>query len=113
MYLPEEWTDDPDRCKEAGIPPGTAFATKPRLAKLMLERVFKAGVPAAWVTGDEVYGSDGGLRRWLEEERRPYVLAVRANQYVWSGFRQSPVATLAKTLPKRAWPGLYPAPVFE
>src|SRR3954466_2720271 len=37
LYLPEEWTDDPDRCEEAGIPPGTAFATKPRLAKLMLE----------------------------------------------------------------------------
>ncbi len=46
----------------------------------MLGRAFAAGVPAAWVTGDEVYGSDGGLRRWLEEEGRPYVLAVRANQ---------------------------------
>src|SRR3954470_24808718 len=103
LYLPEEWTDDPDRCKQAGIPPGTAFATKPRLAKLMLERVFKAGVPAAWVTGDEVYGSDGGLRRWLEAERRPDVLAVRANQYVWAGFRQSTVAALAGALPKRAW----------
>jgi SRSO17 transposase len=103
LYLPEEWADDPDRCKGAGIPPGTAFATKPRLAKLMLERVFKAGVPAAWVTGDEVDGSDGGLRRWLEGQRRPYVLAVRANQYVWAGFRQSTVAALAKALPKRAW----------
>ena len=103
LYLPEEWTDDPDRCEKAGIPEGTAFATKPRLAKAMLERAFAAGVPAAWVTGDEVYGSDGGLRRWLEEERRPYVLAVRANQYVWAGFRQSTVAALAKALPKRAW----------
>ena len=61
------------------------------------------GVPAAWVTGDEVYGSDGGLRRWLEGERRPYVLAVRANQYVWAGFRQATVAALAEALPKRAW----------
>jgi hypothetical protein len=31
------------------------------------------------------------------------VLAVRANQYVWAGFRQSTVAALAKALPKRAW----------
>jgi hypothetical protein len=31
----------------------------------MLERAFMAGVPAAWVTGDEVYGGDGKLRRWL------------------------------------------------
>jgi SRSO17 transposase len=103
LYLPEEWTDDPGRCRAAGVPEGTAFATKPRLARLMLERVFQAGVPAAWVTGDEVYGSDGNLRRWLEGERRPYVLAVRANQYVWAGFRQSTVDALAKALPKRAW----------
>lgn len=103
LYLPEEWTDDPDRCRAAGVPEGTAFATKPGLARAMLERAFAAGVPAAWVTGDEVYGSDGGLRRWLESERRPYVLAVRANQHVWVGFRQSTVVALAKALPKRAW----------
>jgi len=103
LYLPGEWTGDPGRCSAAGIPEGTAFATKPALAKAMLERAFAAGVPAAWVTGDEVYGSDGGLRRWLEEEGRPYVLAVRANQYVWSGFRQATVAALAQALPTRSW----------
>src|SRR4051794_26759638 len=32
LYLPEEWTDDPDRCRAAGIPRGTRFATKIRLA---------------------------------------------------------------------------------
>jgi SRSO17 transposase len=73
------------------------------LAKQMLDRAFKASVPSAWVTGDEVYGSDGSLRRWLEEQKRSYVLAVRANQYVWIGFRESTVATLTKSLPKRAW----------
>jgi SRSO17 transposase len=103
LYLPSEWTDDSGRCLAAAIPEGTAFATKPALARAMLERAFAAGVPAAWVTGDEVYGSDGGLRRWLEGERRPYVLAVRANQYVWSGFGQATVAALAKALPKRSW----------
>jgi SRSO17 transposase len=102
LYLPREWADEPDRCKEAGIPEGTAFATKIRLAKLMLERAFAAGVPAAWVTGDEVYGA-WELRRWLEDERRPYVLAVRANQYVWAGSRQATVAALARALPSRAW----------
>jgi SRSO17 transposase len=103
LYLPKEWADDPARCKKAGVPGGKAFATKTELAKAMLGRAFAAGVPAAWVTGDEVYGSDGGLRRWLEGEGRPYVLAVRANQYVWAGFRQATVAALAKALPKRAW----------
>lgn len=103
LYLPREWTDDPDRCRAAGVPEGTAFATKPAQARAMLERAFAAGVPAAWVTGDEVYGGDGGLRRWLESQRRAYVLAVRANQYVWAGLRQVTVAALAQSLPKRAW----------
>ena len=103
LYLPQEWTDDPKRCQRAGVPEGAVFATKPRLAKRMLERAFRAGVPAAWVTGDEVYGSDGDLRRWLEQEGQPYVLAVRANQFVWVGFRQSTVAALTRSLPKRAW----------
>jgi SRSO17 transposase len=103
LYLPKEWTDDPDRCKKAGIPETITFATKTQLAKAMLDRAFAAGVPAAWVTGDEVYGSDGSLRRWLEDQSRPYVLAVRANQHVWVGGQQAKVAALANSLPKRAW----------
>src|SRR3954468_4598870 len=103
LYLPEEWTDDPERCQAAGVPEGTAFATKPGLAKAMLARAFSAGAPAAWVTGDEVYGGDGALRRWLEEEGRAYVLAVRSNQSVWVGFRQVRVGALVASLPKRAW----------
>lgn len=68
----------------------------------MLERAFDAGVPAAWVTGDEVYGV-WELRRYLEQRRRPYVLAVRANQHVWSGIGQATVATMADALPRRDW----------
>ena len=102
LYLPEEWTDDPKRCAATGIPEGTAFATKIRLAKVMPGRAFAAGVPAAWVTGDEVCGA-WELRRWLEEGRRPYVLAVRADQYIWAGSTQATVAALAKALPGRAW----------
>jgi SRSO17 transposase len=103
LYLPKEWADDPARCKKAGVPEGTTLVTKGKLAKGMLERAFAAGVPAAWVTGDEVYGGDGDLRRWLEGEGRPYVLAVRANQYVWKGFQQAKVAALVASLSKRAW----------
>jgi SRSO17 transposase len=105
LYLPEEWAGDPERCEAAGVPGGTTFSTKIRLARAMLERAFAAGVPAAWVTGDEVYGA-WELRRWLEERKRPYVLAVRANQHAWAGSGQATVAALAKGLPKRAWHGI-------
>ena len=53
-YRPKEWTNDPERCQGAGMPARRPFATKPQLARQMLQRAFDAGVPTAWVTGDSV-----------------------------------------------------------
>jgi SRSO17 transposase len=82
LYLPEEWSSDDARRGEAGVPEDVAFAIKPELARRMLARVLDAGMPAAWVTGDTVYGGSPALCAWLEEQRQPYVLAVAANDGV-------------------------------
>jgi SRSO17 transposase len=82
LYLPEEWTSDLACRREAGIPDEVTFATKPELARRLLERVRAAGLPAAWVTGDTVYGGSTPLRAWLEGQRLPYVLAIAANDGV-------------------------------
>jgi SRSO17 transposase len=47
LYLPKAWTDDPARLAAGHVPPGTTFATKPRLALVMIERAIAAGVPFA------------------------------------------------------------------
>ena len=65
LYVPKSWTEDPDRCAQAGIPGGTKFATKPQLAKKTMERAIAAGLPFAWFTADEAYGDNGPLREWL------------------------------------------------
>jgi len=83
LYLPEEWADAADRRAEAGVPGTAAFATKGELARAMLARAFAAGVPAAWVVGDTVYGGDE-LRRWLEGQGRAYALAVASNHGLWT-----------------------------
>ena len=67
------------RRQEAGVREGVAFRTKAQLAQEMIGRAVAAGVPFAWVTGDTVYGSRR-LRRWLEEQGRCYVLAVKNNE---------------------------------
>jgi SRSO17 transposase len=103
LYLPEPWTDDPGRCGEAGVPEGTGFASKPTLARRMLERAFAAGVKAAWVTGDSVYGCDGKLRRWLEDRGQRYALGVRSDQYVRVGRYRVAVAELVAALPAGSW----------
>jgi SRSO17 transposase len=60
-----------------------SFATKPELAQQMLARAFAAGVPAAWMSGDETYGDDGAFRHWLVAGSHPYVLAVSAHHPIW------------------------------
>jgi hypothetical protein len=77
LYLPAKWTEDRQRCRAAGIGGEVPFATKPRLAKKMLARAVKAGVPFRWAAGDEVYGSNPELREWLESEKKGYVAAGR------------------------------------
>jgi SRSO17 transposase len=82
LYVPRGWIEDPDRCRVAGLPERVGFATKPALATRMLARALDAGVPAAWVTGDEVYGADPKLRAELEARGIGYVLAVACNHRV-------------------------------
>lgn len=88
LYLPEEWTEDRDRCRRAGIEDTVTFRTKPELARVMLERAFEAGLTPSWVLGDEVYGRDTALRHFLEQRHQRYVLAVASNTYVWRGMAQ-------------------------
>jgi len=79
LYLPQSWTEDRARCRAAGIPQDVVFQTKPQLAQRMLERAHAADGPVEWVLADEVYGKSQELRRWLEEQRQSYVLAVSCN----------------------------------
>ena len=82
LYRPQEWAGNRERRQEAGVPEAVTFTTKPELAQRMLARVGAAGLPAAWVTGDTVYGGSGPLRAWLEGRRQPYVLALASNDGV-------------------------------
>ncbi|HUY75507.1 MAG TPA: IS701 family transposase [Ktedonobacterales bacterium] len=84
VYLPHEWADDQERRHEAGVPNDVAFATKPELARQLLARALDAAVPAAWVTGDSVYGGDRRLRGWLEQREQPFVLAVAKDEPLWA-----------------------------
>src|SRR5712692_4147037 len=101
LYLPEEWTQDRVRCREAGVPESVGFATKGELAQQMLGRAFAAGVKADWVVADTVYGYEE-MRDWLESQQQKYVLAVPETHMVWSQGEQQPVGLLAALLPPEA-----------
>jgi SRSO17 transposase len=82
LYLPLRWIADRERCREAGIPEEVAFATKCEQAQRMIERLWKAGIPFAWVVADTVYGGNGALRALLEVHQYFYGLAVACDEPV-------------------------------
>ena len=90
LYLPQVWTEDRERRREAGVPEEVVFRTKPELAQVMLERALESGVPFGWVAGDEVYGSDRNLRLWLERVDAPHVLAIKRNEKLWALTEKGP-----------------------
>jgi hypothetical protein len=106
LYLPREWTDDRERCRAAGIPEDVTFATKPELARRLVERALDAGARPAWVVADSVYGADSKLRLFLEARHQPYVLAVSSQQSVGVELTPQRVKTLAAQLPAEAWVAL-------
>lgn len=104
LYLPQSWTQDRERCRAAGVPDDVEFATKPQQAMAMLERSFDAGVPFAWVTGDEAYGQVSYLRVWLEERDAAHVLCCKSNDtLITTDAHQGRAAGLIAGLPARAW----------
>ena len=90
LYLPAAWTTDRARCAEGGVPADVGFATKPELAIAMLSRALDAGVPASWVTADEVYGQHSGLRAFLQDRGIAHVLAIPTSQRLWADLGTAP-----------------------
>ena len=103
LYLPRAWTDDRDRCRQAGIPDDRCFATKPELARQMINRALEAGMPFGWVAADEVYGQNGPLRDWLEERHVSYVLAVPKSFPVATAAGLVRADHLAALVPAAGW----------
>ena len=89
--------------QEAKIPDEVTFATKPELARRMLQRAFDSNVPASWVVADEVYGSDSKTRRLLEKQGIGYVVTVACNQHLFLNGVRDRVDEHIKDLPTSAW----------
>ena len=79
------------------------FATKPELARALLQRAHQRGIRAAFVAGDEVYGGRD-LRRAVRALGMGYVLAVRANHALALGSGRTLTAAGAlRLIPAGAW----------
>jgi SRSO17 transposase len=129
LFLPEEWTNDPERCRAAGVPEDVSYQSKATLGLAMLRQARAAGhLAGTWVAGDDAYGMVPTLRDALDAEGWRYVLDVPSTTPVftaeaqvvvppWSGRGRKPtvprlahdsplpqtVAAVAAALPPDAW----------
>jgi SRSO17 transposase len=82
LYLPQEWTSDPQRMAAAGVPPNVVFRTKPELG-LELVRLLRYQLRHRWVTFDETYGRNPDFLSGLEELDERYIGEVPKDTRGW------------------------------
>ena len=83
LYLPESWSDDRSRCREAGIPDDMVYRPKWKIALELYDRAAGNGLHFDWVTFDEGYGSKPELLRELSARDQKFVGEVPRNFMGW------------------------------
>jgi SRSO17 transposase len=97
LYLPEEWAQDSERRRKAGIPQEVSFQTKPEIALAQIEAAVRGGVPAAPVIADCGYGNETEFRERVTALGLRYAVGVQETTTVWPAG--------SGPLPPAAWAG--------
>jgi SRSO17 transposase len=73
LFLPESWSDDRNRCREAGIPDDMIYRPKWRIALELHGRASTGGLSFDWLGFDEGYGSKPEFLRILHGRAQLFV----------------------------------------
>jgi SRSO17 transposase len=84
LFLPESWSDDRERCREAGIPDTIVYRPKSEIALELYERAVADGVRLEWLTFDEWYGAKPQFLRALDERQQKFVGEVPKSFRAWT-----------------------------
>ena len=109
LYLPPPWTDDPARCRAAGVPAEVGYQSTADLGVAMLRQARAAGhLQGHWVAGDDAYGKVPTLRDALDAEGWTYVLDVPQTTPVFTQLAEVVVPPWSGRGPKPTVPRLAP-----
>jgi SRSO17 transposase len=125
LYLPQAWTEDAERCRQAGVPESTPFRTKIELALELLDHLLAWGLSRQPVLADAGYGNSTKFRAGLARRGLQYMVGVESSTAIWQKptqrvqprqrtgrgrprrpyYRGQPIAVreLALALPPQAW----------
>src|ERR1700751_1449204 len=97
LYLPQEWTQDRERRRKAGIAEDIVFKTKPELALEQIRAATAAGLPRGVVLMDAGSGCNTHLRTSISALALIYVAGILPNTTVWTSD--------TAPLPPKIWAG--------
>ncbi|WP_442879930.1 IS701 family transposase [Aurantimonas sp. E1-2-R+4] len=84
LFLPETWTNDPERMVRARVPKDRqAAVTKPEIAIEEIDRVIASGVRFGCVLADSGYGSSGPFRQALSRRGLKWAVGLSRRQNVY------------------------------
>jgi SRSO17 transposase len=98
LFLPESWSHDRERCREAGIPQSMTYRPKTGIALELWDRAVANGVRFEWMTFDEGYGKEPAFLHGLNRRGQRFVAEVPPTFYGW--LKEPPV--MLKEFPGRA-----------
>ena len=84
LFLPDEWVQDPERCRAAGVPADQIQErSKLDLARELVAEAQARGLGFRWVGIDSFYGRDQSLLGWLADQSLGFVADVPCDTLVW------------------------------
>src|ERR1700730_9887962 len=120
LFLPKGWSQDRERCRQAGIPDAVVYRAKWRIALEQLDRAQANGLHLDWLTFDEYYGGKPDFLANLDERPGMYYvgevprnfrcLTVRPKgrppRGGWKGKRVDSLARYSSALNRQQWQGV-------
>lgn len=85
LYLPQSWTEDKQRCQQAGIPEqAQVFKTKTELAFDIIRHQKSLGIDFDFVGADGFYGNDMDFARKIDGLGCLYMLDIHKDQQIFT-----------------------------
>ena len=84
LFLPEVWSNDRPRCREAGIPDELVHRPRAAIAVEQIKRAISNGVRFAWLTFDEEFGTNPRFWFALDELGQRAIGEARPNFFCYT-----------------------------
>jgi SRSO17 transposase len=88
LYLPQEWCQDSDRRRQAGVPEKIEFQTKPEIALEQIRKAAEQQVAKGVVLADAGYGNGTEFRTAITQLGLQYMMGIESSVTVWQPGQQ-------------------------